>query len=113
MTSASAASINGDSAGDSVVLKATDVSTDGTAFRPKNPDGTPASIEYRRMAASLCHNEDFTTRVGQVGTCADGEVEGDYQATCDPGEVALEPVFVQSWTNNPDGTISGLSEWTP
>jgi hypothetical protein len=95
-----------------VEVVATDVSADGTAHRPKNSDGTPASSEYRRMPAALCHNADFTTTKGQIGSCADGEVEGEYQVSCQEGEIALEPIFVQTWTNNPDGTITGLTGWT-
>ena len=101
-----------DARDDGFDLKATDVSADGTAHRPKNSDGTPASSEYRRMPAALCHNADFTTTKGQIGSCADSEVEGEYQVSCQEGEIALEPIFVQTWTNNPDGTITGLTGWT-
>ncbi|MHA7132749.1 hypothetical protein [Oerskovia turbata] len=96
---------------DSIDVVATDVSGDGSVHRPRDAGGVPVSVEYRRMPASLCHTGEVMSGMGQVGSCRQGEVEGGYQVVCAVGEVALEPVFSRSWTNNPDGTISGLSDW--
>ncbi|GAA1403868.1 hypothetical protein GCM10009600_12600 [Oerskovia paurometabola] len=96
---------------DSIDVKAVDVSADGSAHRPRNADGSPASEEFRRMPASICFTDDFPTTKGQVGACGPGEREGALVVACDAEQVALDPIFKQTWVNNPDGTISGLSGW--
>lgn len=63
------------------------------------------------MPASICFTGNFPTSQGQVGACGTGEHEGAMSVTCAAGEVALEPVFQQSWVNNPDGSITGLTGW--
>lgn len=103
--------IFGNAEGNVVEVKATDVSADGSAHRPRNADGSPASEEYRRMPASICFTDDFPTTNGQVGACALGEHEGALVVSCEADQVALDPIFKQTWVNNPDGTISGLSRW--
>ena len=100
-----------DAKDDGFDLQATDVSADGSAHRPRNADGSPASEEFRRMPASVCFTDDFPTTKGQVGACRAGEREGALAVTCEVGQVALDPIFKQTWVNNPDGTISDLSRW--
>ncbi|WP_164984593.1 hypothetical protein [Oerskovia turbata] len=100
-----------DAKGDGFDLQAIDVSADGSVYRPRNVDGSPASVEFRRMPASICFTQDFPTSLGQVGACALGESEGVLVVACEADQVALDPIFKQTWVNNPDGTISGLSRW--
>ncbi|MFF3064476.1 hypothetical protein ACFVQ3_07965 [Oerskovia sp. NPDC057915] len=96
---------------DSIDVRAVDVSADGSVHRPRNGDGSLASEEYRRMPASICFTNDFPTSKGRVGACASGEREGALVAACEADQVALDPIFRQTWVNNPDGTISDLSRW--
>ncbi|WP_206053292.1 hypothetical protein, partial [Oerskovia turbata] len=50
-----------DAKGDGFDLQAIDVSADGSVYRPRNVDGSPASVEFRRMPASICFTQDFPT----------------------------------------------------
>ena len=63
------------------------------------------------MPASICFTGILPTSQGRVGACGTGEYEGALAVSCAVGEVALEPIFKQTWVNHPDGTISGLSAW--
>lgn len=103
--------IIGNANGNAVDVVATDVSADGSVHRPRNADGSPASVEYRRMPASICFTGNFPTSQGQVGACRTGEYEGALSVTCAAGQVALDPVFRQSWVNDPDGSIRDVSGW--
>ncbi|MFF3065975.1 hypothetical protein ACFVQ3_15625 [Oerskovia sp. NPDC057915] len=103
--------IFGNAEGNGVDVRAVDVSADGSVHRPRNGDGSLASVEYRRMPASICFTNDFPTSKGRVGACASGEREGALVAACEADQVALDPIFRQTWVNNPDGTIGDLSRW--
>ncbi|MFE4465153.1 hypothetical protein ACFRCR_08545 [Oerskovia sp. NPDC056781] len=103
--------IAGEAKGSVIDVKAIDVSADGSVHRPRNADGSPASVEFRRMPASICFTQDFPTTKGRVGACGPGEREGALVVACEAGQVALDPIFKQTWVNNPDGTISNLSRW--
>jgi hypothetical protein len=46
-----------------------------------------------------------------VQVCPGGQTPVDHTQDCAADEVAMDPLFRQTWTNNPDGTRGAVSGW--
>ncbi|MGM7424066.1 hypothetical protein, partial [Cellulosimicrobium sp. CpK407] len=106
------AEIWGELGGSKAIVHGTAAPNGGAEYVPAAADGGPASEAYRRGPAYRCYDGDHaTTLPGLVPVCPDGQNAAVFDPGCTPDEVALEPLFRQTWTNTPDGTRTAVSAW--
>ncbi|WP_264029302.1 hypothetical protein [Cellulosimicrobium sp. SH8] len=95
-----------------VVRYETEVPNGGAEYVPAAADGGPASEAYRRVPAYRCYDGDHaTTFPGLVAACPDGQNAAGFDPGCTPDQVAMEPLFRQTWTNTDEGTRTAVSAW--
>ena len=84
----------------------------GAEYVPASTDGGPASEAYRRGPAYRCYDGDHaTTLPGLVPVCPDGQSAAGFDPGCTADEVALVPLFRQTWTTTDEGTRTAVSGW--
>lgn len=84
----------------------------GAEYNPVSTSGGPTTEAYRRGPAYRCFDGDQPrTHPGLVQACPEGQNPASLGLECEPDEFAMDPLFRQTWTNNADGTRSGVSSW--
>ncbi|MGN6238855.1 MAG: hypothetical protein ACTHNI_03845 [Cellulosimicrobium cellulans] len=79
---------------------------------PAAAGGGPASEAFRRGPAYRCYDGDHaTTLPGLVPACPDGQSPAGFDPGCTPDQVAMEPLFRQTWTTTDEGTRTAVSAW--
>ena len=96
---------------DSIDVVATDGQSGG-GQGARNGDGSLPSVERRAALGANCAVGDTIVASSLVDPCEDGQLSSSVGFECDPGDIRREPVAERTWTNNPDGSVSNLSQWT-
>lgn len=98
---------------DRVVVRYDETAQTGGAQHPQqSSNGGPSTEAFRRGPAYRCFDGDTaTTLPGLVRACPGAQTPADLTQACAPEEVAMDPLFRQTWTNAPDGSRTAVSGW--
>ena len=97
---------------DYIIAHAERVPHGGAKYVPTGSVGGPPEEAFRRGPAYRCFDGDQPrTYPGLVQACPEGQNPASLGLECEPDEFAMDPLFRQTWTNNTDGTRSGVSSW--
>ncbi|SMF05152.1 hypothetical protein L603_001600000180 [Cellulosimicrobium cellulans J34] len=97
---------------DQAIVHGSRVPHGGAEYVPASASGAPASEAFRRGPAYRCFDGDQPrTHPGLVQACPEGQNAASLGLECEADEFAMDPLFRQTWTNNADGSRSGVSGW--